>query len=113
MRRRLGFNGINAFGVVSFSEAISFDATDVARAMTFEAWISADQMSEAIVIAAMDDEGWAIFKHCDPTAASSQMGCCEGHTANALVFWPGKASATDATFCESIVSTEAPLKMDG
>jgi hypothetical protein len=28
------------------------------------------------------------------------------------VFWPGNASATSATFCESIVSTVAPLQMD-
>jgi hypothetical protein len=70
-------------------------------------------MPEAMVIAAMDDEGWAIFKHCNSPAGSSQMGCCEGHMPNALVFWPGNASATSATFCESIVSTVAPLKMDG
>jgi hypothetical protein len=106
------FNGISSYGVVPFSEAISFDATDGARAMTFEAWIAPSGMPEAMVIAAMDDEGWAIFKHCNSPAGSSQMGCCEGHTPNALVFWPGNASATSATFCESIVSTVAPLQMD-
>ena len=64
-----------------------------------------------MVIAAMDDEGWAIL-HCNSTAGSSQMGCCDGHTPNALVFWPGNASETSATFCEGIVSTVAPLQMD-
>ena len=31
-------------------------------------------MPEAMVIAAMDDEGWAIFKHCNSTASELADG---------------------------------------
>ena len=103
------FNGVDAFGLVPFNDAISLDVTtpNKRRALSFEAWIKPSDSNETMTIVGNDDGGWLVMRHCNHTAPGvANTDCCPGINAGALAFYPGgELHAAGTSFCNSLVWT--------
>ena len=98
----ISFDGLTAYGHVPYTSDLEFDDE-----LTFEAWIKANDHKPG-TIAAMDENGWGVFKLCSQGFHGIESGCCqasEGRRHNSIAFFPGQSISTDG-ICSSAFSTE-------
>ena len=95
----ISFDGLTAYGHVPYTSDLEFDDE-----LTFEAWIKANDHKPG-TIAAMDKNGWGVFKLCSQGSHGIESGCCQERTHNSIAFFPGQSISTDG-ICSSAFSTE-------